>query len=291
MSISGLGTVLGTIGQVGNVISTAQGLFGPKSSSTQTRYINLAGSAVQDQSELAEEQADLAREQWEIYRRDFLPLERERAEEARRDLGLFRPLKEAAVREGLSDLRRTAPLESRLYREALEGIEPDIMGVKGRASADVAQSFEKVREKALSRQREQGSQPARLSYLNRITDIEQASAEAAARTLAGRAERDRADTLSRNILTSTLSGVDGIPNIPASALSPADADRLAIAAANRALTLYGSAGQGLSRSVLDISRVLDAGEDLKGFTGGIIPPRSIDFVNFSIGSGGLFRTP
>jgi hypothetical protein len=284
MSVGGLGTVLNTIGQVGGIINTAQDIFGSKPKRPQTHYINLAGSSAVGQTELAEEQAGLAREQWNTYQRYFLPLEKEQAAEAQRDLGLFRTLKDAAVEEGLSGLRRRAPLESRLYSEALAGVEPDIQGVKNRAGADVAQSFDKVRDEAFSRQRSFGLQPARFAYLNRITDIEQAAAEASARTMAGRAERERADALSRSLLSGALSAANGIPNIPSSALSPVEADRIAAGAAGRALDLYSSAGKSYSAGVDDLSRVVALNQEFSNSIGGL-SRSSFPSINFgNIGS-------
>lgn len=247
------GAIGGTIGNIGGIVNTLQGLSGSGSRQT-TRYINLAGASSEAQADIAREQADLAREQWDTYKNTFLPLERTQVAETARDIRLFNPLKEAAVNEGLAGLRRIAPVESKIVDSALRGEEPDIAGAKAGASAEIKKSFDKVREQNRREAQSMGLQPARLGYLDRLTDLSQAASEASARTMAARNEEARAEKAAWDRLAAAADMHNGLPSVPSSSLAPADYTGLGAQTASRAMGLMQSAASGYGNAASGYSR-------------------------------------
>jgi hypothetical protein len=142
----------------------------------------------------------------------------------------------------------------------MQGVEPDIDRAVSDASAQVRKSFAKVRDRADREAQSQGFQPARLSYLDRITDLDQAASEASARTAAARAEKARAEDLSWRRLNNAMSIQRGLPSLPASSLAPVTASGLGSEAAARAADLMRSAAGGLGRAAGDYVR---AGRELQ----------------------------
>lgn len=250
MSLSGVGSVLQSVGNIAGAVSS----FGGGRGSGTARFVIPAATPASAQSEIAEEQLRLAREQWELFQRDFLPLEREQAQEAKRDIGLFRPLKEEAVNQGLSSLRLSAPVEARFFREAERGATPRINEVRAEAAADVAQSFDQARARSLRDARRLGLSPARMVSLNRLTDIEEAAAQAAARTRAAVDERERARRESQELLQRAVSVRSGLPSVPTGALSPTSGRGLSATSVNSALGLFNAASRGFGQSVSTLSQ-------------------------------------
>lgn len=169
----------------------------------------------QENSELAHSQVDLAWDQWNTYKRTLGPVEEAAAaqamrdmgllgplreaqvSEAMRDLGLYRPLKEAAVNTAVGSMRRFEPLESAVVADALEGVRADPSRAAGRAAMDVRASFAKARQGEGRKLASMGLDPARLAWMGRSSTLEEAAAEAAARTRAAESEVLRAETATR----------------------------------------------------------------------------------------------
>lgn len=248
-----LGSIGGAIGNVGGIVNTIRGLTGGDSDQSSS-YIRLAGQSAADQAGIAREQARLAREQWETYKNSFLPLEKQQAQEAARDMRLFRPLKEAVAAEGLSGLKRMAPLESKLMSQAISGIRPDVRGAAAGASAQVKQSFAKVRDQNSRGAGKSTPNHGGLAYLDRITDLSQAASEAAARTAAARDEKARAEELSWERLKQAMNLGRGLPSAPASSLAPAGSAGLGADTASRAAAMMSSAVGGLGQAASGYTR-------------------------------------
>jgi len=245
--IKPIGDAAGALGKIGGALTTIRGLTG-SGYGQSSRYMNLAGNAASAQADIAREQARLAREQWQNYKDNFLPLERAQAAEAARDLAMYRPLKEAVVAEGLAGLRRIAPLEQKLFDDAMEGDSADIPGATAEAAAQVQASFAKAREQAGRDAEKMEAQPERTAYLDRITDLSQAASEAAARTVAARDEKARAENFTWEKLGQAMGAHQGLPSPPSSTLAPQDARGISADASARALGLMREASGGLGQA-------------------------------------------
>lgn len=164
---------------------------------------------------IARRQVDLAWDQWDTYKRTMGPVEEAAARqalrdmeslaplreaqvsEAMRDLGLYRPLKEVAVGTAVRSMARFEPLEAMVVQDALAGSEADPLRAAGRAAVDVRASFAKARQGEARKQASMGLDPARLAWMGHSSAMEEAAAEAAARTRAAEAEIQRAETATR----------------------------------------------------------------------------------------------
>lgn len=121
-----------------------------------------ADEAMEQSSDALQQQNAITNDQWNLYKQNYLPLEQE------------------------------------LIAEVRQGINPDIDGVTGRASADVVQSFDKTRESTNRTLGRYGINPnsGRFASSNRALDIAQASTEAKAVNDARTAEINRAEDVS-----------------------------------------------------------------------------------------------
>ena len=193
-------------------------------------YYDQMASAAQAQTGISQNQAKLAREQWERYkslygpaetdmvreyRNDislYRPLKQTQVEDAIKDLSLYRPLKEAMVNDSMARLARLRPIEEQLARDAVEGVQPDVAGAMSRASADVHSSFAKQHAADKRRTMGLGLDPAMGAYMDRLGGLDEAAAEASARTLAAERERDRARDQTLALRSSAL-GLRSLPSI------------------------------------------------------------------------------
>ncbi len=166
-------------------------------------------------AEAAQSQVDLAWDQWNTYKQTLGPLEAAAARqavndmdllaplreaqvsEAMRDIELYRPLKEATVGAAVRSTQRYEPLEEQAVRDALSGVRADPERAAGRAAVDVRASFAKAREGEERKLSSMGLDPARMAWMGHSSSMQEAAAEAAARTRAAETEIQRAETATR----------------------------------------------------------------------------------------------
>lgn len=260
--MSGIGGVLSGAGNLlGAVLSYQQAQDAAQSSET---FYEQAGQAGQAQTMLSQAQLDLAREQWDRYKRLYGPLEEAAAREYQAELDLYRPLKQAqadaarkdlatfghvkevAASEALGRLGLYRPLEQSLVAEAMQGVDADVAGARGRAAADVRQSFASARDAARRKAQGLGLDPSRLAHLEALGDLEQAAAEAAARTRAGRLERQRAEETGFARRAALVGSMPKAPAAPYAGGLNTPGARLPGDPAARAMGLLGAASSNLS---------------------------------------------
>jgi len=203
----------GFLSGLGSGLSAALNYQLARQQAADARQMLSQQTALSGQSaELARRQADLAWDQWDTYKQTLAPLEQEAARQAVRDLGLlaplreaqvgealrdvelYRPLKEAAVTSTVRSMERYEPLEDMVVQDALSGERADPLRAAGRAAADVRASFAKARQGEERKLASMGLDPARMAWMGHSSAMEEAAAEAAARTRAAETETDRAET-------------------------------------------------------------------------------------------------
>ncbi len=166
----------------------------------------------------------------------YQPLKLAQVEQALADLELYQPLKEAQVQDALQDLETGrevkdaqsrqllrnldlyAPLVEQYAKAAAQGEEADTGQVMSLASADVAQAFARQRDSNQRQTAGRGLQPGQAAFADLVMDVEEAAADAAARTRARQTEKQRTEDESKAMLGSALSLL-----APSTAGSPASA--------------------------------------------------------------------
>ncbi|MFW5489149.1 MAG: hypothetical protein ACNI3A_12170 [Desulfovibrio sp.] len=228
-------------------------------------YYDQMASAAQAQTGLSQKQAQLAREQWDRYQSLYGPLEEDMAREYRSDMGLYRPLKQAQVTDAVKDISlyrplkeavvndsldrmaRLRPVEEALTQEALEGVNPDIPGAMGRASANVRSSFAKEREAGHRKAESLGLDPAMTEYMDRLAGLDATAAEASARTLAAEREQDRARDQTQALRSAVL-GLGSTPSTYYSGGLRTPSYSLPSDTSDDAMRLYSAAASGLGNA-------------------------------------------
>ncbi|EMG39158.1 hypothetical protein PCS_00044 [Desulfocurvibacter africanus PCS] len=180
-----------------------------------SRLSSLQAELSQAGAAAAQSQVDLAWDQWNTYKQTLGPLEAAAARqavsdmgllaplreaqvsEARRDIELYKPLKETSVATAVRSMQRFEPLEAQVVQDALAGVQADPTRAAGRAAVDVRDSFAKAREGEERKLSSMGLDPARMAWMGHSSSMQEAAAEAAARTRAAETEIQRAETATR----------------------------------------------------------------------------------------------
>lgn len=227
--MSGFGSAIGGLG------SLAGGIMDYKAATQrqeQTQQLAEQAQTLANQNaEVAQKQLDLAWDQWNDYKQNVQPLGQAMANasleqlsldkplraaqraEALSDIDLYRGLKQAQVNTAMDTMSQLAPLRRQVVQDAMAGVTADVPGAQGRAVADVRQSFAKTRDAEERRLRGLGLNLGRLETQELPTRLAEAASEAAQRTRAGEAERNRAEQTTRQLRLSALGLADDLPGL------------------------------------------------------------------------------
>lgn len=182
------------VGAVGTAVNVGKSMFGDDGSEQAGEYYGQSAALTQAQADLAREQLKQAQEQWDYWKQLFLPVQRQLSAD---QLSTYLPFQRAQV-EQYQNL--FMPYENQLFQQAMEGIKPDYEGVMGRASADVAQAFDKNLEASNRNMMRYGINPnsGRFVNMNRGLSIAESAADAGARTMAYEREKKRVEDTNWN---------------------------------------------------------------------------------------------
>ncbi|WP_027184459.1 hypothetical protein [Desulfovibrio inopinatus] len=227
-------------------------------------YNLLSADQAAKQEELADTAFDMAQKAWQRYEDKYVPLEDAQIDAAQSDLELYQPLKKALVENTLGEMALYAPLkeqqvqmamsslgradqlEHAVAEEALRQEEPDEKRAADAASGQVRQTFAQTKKTQDQKLKGLGLDPARFANLSAGIDRDQAASEAAARTGAMQAERERATNENWQRLTAGLGMMRGGSGVSVPSYSPMAATTSSTNPMNAALGLTSTAASGLS---------------------------------------------
>ncbi len=173
---------------IGSLAGTAYSIYNAEqANSTASQHYESA-------SEAAKQQIGLAKDQWERYKKVFGPLEAEQVKEALRDIELYRPFKNEMLNEMKRNVEMYRPIEDKMVDEAQKTGAEWGQEFADRASADIAQGFDKSREVNLRNLSRMGINPNSGKFASQNSALQKARAlgEAGGRTEAFSKGRDTA---------------------------------------------------------------------------------------------------